>query len=93
MELADEFVGVTDAKNRLPHVLKRLQDGDQDRVVILRNNDPVAVIIPVRVYDELRELEAEREFLREALLVAQARQADDGSRWDLDDIKRELGYD
>jgi prevent-host-death family protein len=92
MELADEFVGITDAKNRLPHVVKRLQDGLQDRVVILRNNDPVAVIIPVHVYEELRELETEREFLEEALMIAEARQADDGSRWSLSDIKKELGY-
>ena len=47
------------------------------------------VIIPVHVYDELRELEAEREFLEEALLIAQARQnGDDGTEWDLDEPSR-----
>ena len=93
MSLAEEIVGITAAKNELPRRVTRLESRELERVVIMRQNSPVAVIVTIDEYDRMRELAAEKEFLEDALAILQSRQHDDGSRWTLEEIKSEFGIE
>lgn len=87
-DLAEEFLGVSAAKVDLPSRLSALESGRADRVVLLKNNNPVAVIVTVDEYNSIREA---REFIEDALAVLAARSADDGTRFGLDELRAEFG--
>ena len=89
-DLAEEFLGVSAAKVDLPSRLSALESGRAERVVLLKNNNPVAVIVTVEEYNSIREA---REFIEDTLAVLAARSADDGTRVGLDDLRAEFGLD
>jgi prevent-host-death family protein len=86
--LAEEIMGVSAARVELSKRVRRLQSGDLERVVIVRQNSPVAVILTVEEYERMQTLD---ELKEDILALGQALAADDGTRISLDDLKAKLG--
>jgi prevent-host-death family protein len=70
--LAQEMIGISEAKAKLSALVKRLESGQQERALLLKQNRPVAVILPLGSYERMVELEERIEFLEDALAVARA---------------------
>jgi prevent-host-death family protein len=49
----DELLPAKAAARELPQALRRLETGDADHLVITKRNQPRAVLITVRRYEEL----------------------------------------
>ncbi len=71
LERSDQSLSVTDLVRSAKDVFERLESGEQDKYVVMRNNAPAAVMMPVAAYealiDELEDLRIEavaRERLR-----------------------------
>lgn len=86
--LAEEIMGVSAARVELSKRVRRLQSGELERVVIVRQNSPVAVILTVEEYERMQTLD---ELKEDILALGQALAADDGTRISLDDLKAKLG--
>jgi len=58
-----ETVSITDVQRRTKEIFARLENGEQEKLVVLRNNEISAVLIPVAHYeallDELEDLRIE----------------------------------
>lgn len=93
MNIRESFVGVSEAKSRLPQVLRGLESGETNHVFVMRNNEPVAVLVPTSAYEQMQELEELKEHLEDALLVVEANAEDSGKRHNLDEVIAELGID
>lgn len=93
LHLAEEMVGITAAKAELPRRVKQLMRGDLEKVVIIRQNSPVAVIVAVDEYDRMQRLEDMNEELEELVAVLEAQRADNGVRVSLDDLKKKYGFE
>ncbi len=50
---ADQAVSITDIARSAKKYFDRLITGDQDRYVVMRNNVPAAVVLPVDYYETL----------------------------------------
>lgn len=51
----DELLPAKAAARELPRALRRLESGEADQLVITNRNEPRAVLITVRRYEELLE--------------------------------------
>lgn len=91
MELSQEMVGITAAKNELPRRVKKLTSGELERVVIVKQNSPVAVIVSVAEYDRMKKMEDLSEELEDLIAVLEAKQKDNGVRISLDEVKAKYG--
>lgn len=87
----ESLVGVTEVSRNPSRVIDRAEAGE--RLVILRNNKPAAIIIDVATADRLNKIEDLEEDLRlfAASLVRMA--TDSGRRFELEEIASELGID
>ncbi len=86
MALADKFVGITELARKSGDVVSRLGDGENDEVFVLKNSEPVAVLMSTGAYDRLQELEAQLVHLEDALLVLAAKEKDDGTNISLEEL-------
>lgn len=93
MQLSEEMVGITAAKTELPSRVRALTSGSVDRVVIVRQNSPVAVIVTAAEYDRMKHMEAMNEELEDMVLALKAEQGDNGVRISLDELKAKHGFD
>jgi antitoxin StbD len=63
MERSDQAISVTEVSRSAKTIFDKLAKGKQDRYVVMKNNVPAAVMLPVRVYetimDELEDLRIE----------------------------------
>ena len=63
MERSDQAISVTEVSRSAKAIFDKLAKGKQDRYVVMKNNVPAAVMLPVRVYetimDELEDLRIE----------------------------------
>jgi len=50
---ADQAVSITDISRSAKKYFDRLITGDQDRYVVMRNNAPAAVVLPVDYFENL----------------------------------------
>ena len=71
LDRSDQAVSVTEVSRSAKTIFDRLCSGKQEKYVVMRNNAPAAVMVPVSVYealmDELDELRIEltaRDMLR-----------------------------
>ena len=71
LERADQAVSVTKVSRSAKEVFERLRSGKQDRLVVLKNNAPAAVMLSIRAFedpmdelDDLRVAAVARERLR-----------------------------
>ncbi len=92
-DLAEEILGVTKAKSELPSRIKQLQSGLLNRVVLVRQNNPVAVIVTVEEYNRIRQMEEMRELWEDVQAILEAKEADDGTRVSLDELRERFGLD
>lgn len=93
MQLRQEMVGITAAKTELPGRLRALTNGDVERVVIMKQNSPVAVLVTSDEYDRWKAVEALNEELEDLIAVLEAQRSDNGVRVSLDEIKAKYGID
>ena len=63
MERSDQAVSITEVSRSAKAIFDRLAKGKQDKCVVMKNNIPVAVMLPVDFYeaimDELEDLRTE----------------------------------
>ncbi len=63
LDRSDQAISITELARSAKRVFDRLTSGRQDRYVVMRNNTPAAVVLPVQEYeallDELDELRVE----------------------------------
>jgi prevent-host-death family protein len=88
--IAEEVVGISEAKSKLTGIVRRLQSGEQARAFVFKQNRPVAVILPVDVYERLSRIEEDLEHFEDALALARARELNDGTTWSLDEVAKKL---
>ena len=87
----ESLVGVTDVSRHTSKFIDRAESGE--RLVILRNNKPAAIIIDVETANRLHKIEEMEEDLR--LLVASLVRmtTDSGRRFELEEVAAEFGID
>jgi len=68
LKRADQAVSVTDFSRSAKQYFDRLKSGEQDRYVVMRNNAPAAVMLPVAEYEQLID---ELDDLKVELIAAQ----------------------
>lgn len=87
----ESLIGVTDFSRSPSSALQRAEKGE--RIVILRNNKPSAIIIDVKTAERISRLEELEEDMK-LLAASMVRIAtDSGRRYELDDVAAELGID
>lgn len=63
MERSDQAISVTEVSRSAKAIFDKLVKGKQDRYVVMRNNVPAAVMLPIDAYeaimDELEDLRIE----------------------------------
>jgi antitoxin StbD len=55
LERSDQAVSVTEVSRSAKTIFDRLSSGKQDKYVVMRNNAPAAVMLPVQVYEALMD--------------------------------------
>ena len=61
LDRSSQALSVTDLVRSAKEVFERLESGEQDKYVVMRNNAPAAVMMPVAAYEALLdEIEALR---------------------------------
>lgn len=53
LDRADQAISTTDLQRQGKALLDRLQGGDQDKYVVMRDNRPACVMLPVSRYEAL----------------------------------------
>jgi prevent-host-death family protein len=87
----ESLIGATDFGRSPASVLQRAENGE--RIVILRNNKPTAIIIDVETGERVAKIEELEEDLR-LLVASMVRMAtDNGNRYELDAVLAELAID
>jgi len=51
----NETISVTDIQRRAKEVFERIESGEQDKFVVLRNNEIAAVLLPAARYEALMD--------------------------------------
>ena len=68
LERVDQAISVTEVSRSAKEIFTKLENGKQDKFVVMRNNAPTAVMLPVEAYealiDELEDLRIERIAMR-----------------------------
>ena len=91
MALAAEMVGISEAKTTLLKLVKNLESGEQERAILLRQNRPVAVILPMEVYERMQGIVDDLEHYADAKAIAEAERVNDGTTLSLDEVDEKLG--
>lgn len=87
----ESLIGATDFGRSPAKMLQRAENGE--RIVILRNNKPTAIIIDVATAERVARIELIEEDMK-LLAASMVRLAtDNGNRYELDDVIAELGID
>ena len=89
--LQNPFVGVHELRKELVHLLKSVQDDGQD-IVVTHQGKPVAVLLGVEKYLEMREAIrdlSDPQYARE--LTATKREIEEGETTPAEDVYREAG--
>ena len=55
LERSSQAVSVTDVSRSAKTIFDRLSSGEQEKYVVMRNNAPAAVMMPVSVYEALMD--------------------------------------
>lgn len=55
LERSEQAVSVTEVSRSAKTIFDRLSSGKQDKYVVMRNNAPAAVMMPVGVYEALMD--------------------------------------
>ncbi len=55
LERHDQAISVTEVSRSTKDIIDRLASGEQDKYVVMRNNAPAAVMLPVAAYEALQD--------------------------------------
>ncbi len=55
LDRIDQAISTTDLQRQGKALLDRMQNGDQDKYVVMRDNKPTCVILPVVAYEALMD--------------------------------------
>lgn len=55
LDRTDQVISSTDLQRQGKALLDRLQSGDQDKYVVMRDNKPACVILPINGYTDLMD--------------------------------------
>lgn len=55
LDRSDQAISATDLQRQGKALLDRLQSGDQDKYVVMRDNKPTCVMLPVTSYEALMD--------------------------------------
>ena len=55
LERVDQAISVTEVSRSAKEIFTKLEKGKQDKFVVMRNNAPAAVLLPVDAYEALIE--------------------------------------
>ena len=55
LERSDQAISVTEVSRSAKVIFDRLCSGKQDKYVVMRNNAPAAVMMPVSVYEAMKD--------------------------------------
>jgi antitoxin StbD len=55
LERSDQAISVTEVSRSAKTIFDRLSSGEQKKYVVMRNNAPAAVMMPVSVYEALMD--------------------------------------
>ena len=55
LERSDQAISVTDVSRSAKAIFDRLSSGEQEKYVVMRNNAPAAVMMPVSIYEALMD--------------------------------------
>ena len=77
LERSDQAVSVTEVSRSAKAIFDRLCSGKQEKYVVMRNNAPAAVMMPVSVYEALMD---ELDDLRVQLTARERLRSFDASR-------------
>jgi antitoxin StbD len=55
LERSNQAVSVTDVSRSAKSIFDRLSSGKQEKYVVMRNNAPAAVMMPVSIYEALMD--------------------------------------
>jgi antitoxin StbD len=53
LERIDQAISVTEVSRSAKEIFTKLETGKQDKFVVMRNNAPAAVLLPVNAYEAL----------------------------------------
>ena len=89
MQRATDYLSATSLSKKTSATLDALERGDADRLIILKNNAPKAVLLSMETYEAMQE---EIEDLRlAALALARLETFDDKKALSHDSIKEKFG--
>ncbi|MGQ0591915.1 MAG: type II toxin-antitoxin system prevent-host-death family antitoxin [Gammaproteobacteria bacterium] len=55
LERRNQAISVTEVARSTKNIIDRLASGQQDKYVVMRNNAPAAVLLPVAAYEALQD--------------------------------------
>ncbi len=91
LERTDQAISTTDLQRQGKTLLDRLQSGDQDKYVVMRDNRPACVMLPIATYEALMD---ELEDMRiDAIAAERAATFDPATAIPLDVMLKKFGVD
>ena len=89
---SNDVISVTEASRQ--GVSKPVNEASEGRrLVVFRNNQPVAAVVDIATMERLQRLEDLEEDLRLAAVALIRMATDSGDRYSLDDVAAEFGVD
>lgn len=86
-----DLVSATDLSKNSARYITEAAEGRT--LLVLKNNQPLAAIVPIETMTELSQLEEREEELRMLAIALVRTLTDDGRRHSLDDVAAEFGID
>ena len=87
----DEMVSVTDIVKGFKANLEKVTEHAVEKLAIMRNNKPEAVIVPVDEYEKMRELYEYAERLSILEIIGERRNTPKSEYISFDDVLKEAG--
>lgn len=87
-----DMVSVTDAGRNLGRLTTEVAEEGRT-LVVLKNNEPTAAIVPIKTMDRISRIEEMEEDLKMLGIAYVRALTDDGTRYSLDDVAAEFDVD
>lgn len=91
LDRADQAISSTDLQKNTRKILDRVVEGKQDRYVVMRDNKPVAVLLPTQMYEALMEELADMRI--KAIALERIATFDPENALTLEQLKKNSGLD
>ena len=91
LDRKDQAISSTDLQKNTREILDRITSGEQDRYVVMRDNKPVAVLMPTEMYEALMDELADMRI--DAIARERIATFDPEKALTLEQLKKNLGLD